>query len=163
MKQTRVLAATIAILFCTHCCAQDSSITISKSWAVLKTNLQQRGKIISDLVKVLSPSHKVDKAQLENAKMYSIELFNILNTASYPDKTTILLSTQKNHQLSQALGRALATLENDPEFAGNRKVRQVISDLLASENRIALSVNEYNQISSVHDKPELLFGMLTNQ
>ncbi|MFN8306975.1 MAG: LemA family protein [Ferruginibacter sp.] len=137
---------------------QDTTVLINTAWTNLKTQLQRRTDIISNLTSILSTSTKIDKEQLNNCKVFSIDLFKYVDTLSFKDSLSISLASGKNHRLTQALAKTLATLENDKRLRSDNQLQGLIMQLEGCENRIALAKREYNETCKEYNKTDLLFG-----
>lgn len=137
---------------------QDTTAQINTAWSNLKTQLQRRTDIVSNLTSILSKSTKVDKEQLNNSKLFSIDLFKYVDTLSFKDSVTISLASTKNNKLTQALARTLATLENDKKLRSDNQLQGLLMQLEGCENRIALAKREYNDVCKEYGKTDLLFG-----
>jgi len=137
---------------------QDTTAQINTRWNNLKTQLQRRTDIVSDLVNILSQSEKVDKEQLSKSKNLAIDLFKYVDTLTFKDSLTISLANEKNNRLTKALARTLATSDKDKELRSNKELSALFMQLEACENRIALTKRDYNDICSEYKRTDLLFG-----
>ena len=137
---------------------QDTTTQINTAWINLKTQLQRRTDIVSNLTSILSKSTKVDKEQLNNSKAFSIDLFKYVDTLNFKDSLSISLANGKNNRLTQALARTLATLENDKKLMSDNQLQGLLMQLEGCENRIALAKREYNDVCKEYGKADLLFG-----
>lgn len=137
---------------------QDTTTQINTAWTNLKTQLQRRADIVNNLTSFLSKSTKVDKEQLNNSKVFSIDLFKYVDTLSFIDSLSISLANNKNNRLTQALARTLASLENDTKLRSDSQLQGLFTQLEGSENRIALAKREYNEVCKEYGKTDLLFG-----
>jgi LemA protein len=137
---------------------QDTTAQINTAWTNLKTQLQRRTDIVSNLASILSKSTKVDKEELNNSKLVSIDLFKYLDTLRLKDSLTISLASTKNNKLTQALARTLATLENDKKLSADDQLQGLLMKLEGCENRIALAKRAYNDVCKEYGKTDLLFG-----
>ena len=138
--------------------AQDTTSLINTSWASLKTQLQRRSDIVGNLVNVLSKSPVVDKNQLNNSKLFAIEIFKLVDTLIIKDSVSISRVATKNKKLTQALSRALVTLEQDPKYRGSKAVMNILMELEGCENRIAVAKRDYNEACKKYNRTDLLFG-----
>lgn len=148
----------VLILISQNSFGQDTTALINSSWTNLKTQLQRRTNIISNLAAVLSKSKKVDKVELKNLKTYSIDLFNYVDTLTFKDSLSISLVNTKNNRLTQAVSRTLVALENDIKFKNKNEVSGLLMQLEGCENRIALAKREYNETCKEYQRPDLHFG-----
>ena len=146
------------ILISQSCFGQDTTALINSNWTNLKTRLQRRTDIISNLTTVLSRSKKIDKVELQNLKTYSIDLFNHVDTLTFKDSLSISLINTKNNKLTQAISRTLVTLENDMKFKNKNEVSRLLMQLEGCENQIALARLEYNEACKEYQRPYLYFG-----
>ena len=146
------------ILISQSCFGQDTTALINSNWTNLKTRLQRRTDIISNLTTVLSRSKKIDKVELQNLKTYSIDLFNHVDTLTFKDSLSISLANTKNNKLTQAISRTLVTLENDMKFKNKNEVSRLLMQLEGCENQIALARLDYNEACKEYQRPCLYFG-----
>lgn len=137
---------------------QDTTAQINTAWTNLKIQLQRRTDIVSNLTSILYKSTKVDKEQLNNSKLFSIDLFKYVDTLSFKDSLTISLASIKNNKLTQALSRTLASLENDKKLRSDNQLQGLLMQLEGCENRIALAKREYNDVCKEYGKTDILFG-----
>ena len=149
----------LLLLASQNCFGQDTNSIINESWTTLKTQLQRRTDIVSNLTSLLSKSSKVDKEQLNNSKVLAVDLFKYIDTLNIKDSLSVSLVSVKNNKLTQALARTIVTLENDKKFRSNNEVNGLLMQLEGCENRIALAKREYNEICKEFKKADLLFGL----
>lgn len=157
MKYFTTILFSVIISFQTSF-GQDTTAQINTSWINLKTQLQRRTDIVSNLVSILSQSPKVDKEQLSKSKTFAINLFKYLDTLTLKDSLSISLANEKNNRLTKALARALATSDNDKKLRSNKKLPELFMQLEGCENRIALAKRDYNDVCNEYKRTDLLFG-----
>jgi LemA protein len=148
----------LLILLSQSCFGQDTTALINASWTNLKTQLQRRTDIITNLTNELYKSTNVDKVELTNSKTYCIDLFKYVDTLTFRDSLSISLAYNKNNRLTQAISRTLVTLENDQNFKNRNEVTILIMHLEGCENRLALVKREYNETCKVYQRTDLYFG-----
>ena len=137
---------------------QDTTAQINTSWINLKTQLQRRTDIVSNLASILSKSTKVDKEQLSKSKTFAIDLFKYVDTLTLKDSLSICLANEKNNRLTEALEKTLASSDNDKKLSSNNQLPGLFMQLEGCENRIALAKREYNDICKEYKRTDLLFG-----
>jgi len=155
---THIIRLSFLFLFITsQSFAQGSGIKINESWVSLKTQIQRRTDIVTNLINTLSKSPEVDKKQLNNLKVVNIDLFKFVDTL-HVDCISMAHATTKNNQLVQALARVLVTTERDAKLSGNQNFQDLRVQLEGIENRIAVEKQAYNNTCKEHKRTDLCFN-----
>lgn len=115
-------------------------------WADVQVNYQRRADLVPNLVATVRAAAKQEQDTLTRvtearARATSIQLN--ADDLSDPAKVQQFQAAQAN--LSQSLGRLLATVESYPEIRTNQNFLALQSQLEGTENRIAVSVRDYNE------------------
>ena len=110
---------------------------VHSSWAQVDTQLQRRADLIPNLVNTVKgyASHE-EKAIHAVADARS----KLLGAQSPPDRIAA------NGELSSALGRLLMVAENYPNLKANQNFQALQDELAGTENRIAVSRRDYNNV-----------------
>ena len=148
----------LLLLASQNCFGQDTISIINASWTNLKTQLLRRADIVSNLTGLLSKSSKIDKEQLNNSKVFAVDLFKYVDTLNKKDSLSVSLASIKNNKLTQALARTIVTLENDSKLRSNNDVNGLLMQLEGCENRMALAKRAYNETCKKFKRTDLLFG-----
>ena len=123
--------------------------TVKNSWNNVQSQYQRRADLIPNLVNTVKGEANFEQTTLTNviearAKATSIQVNpNDLT----PEK--VQQFQQAQGQLSTALGRLLAVSEAYPTLQSNQAFRGLQTQLEGTENRIAVSRNDFN--SAVND------------
>ena len=136
---------------------QDTTTSIIKSWAILKTQLQRRTDIVINLTNTLTKSNKVDKKELAKSKKFATDIFKYLDTLKQFDSLSISVTMKKNSKLTKSLTKTIASLENDKKFNIRNDIINHYAQLEGTENRIALARREYNETCKTFNRLDLLF------
>jgi LemA protein len=114
-------------------------------WADVQAQYQRRANLTGNLVATVKAAGKQEQATLTavteaRAKASSVQVS--ADDLSDPAKVAQFQAAQA--QLSQGLGRLLATVEAYPELKTNENFLQLQSQLEGTENRIAVAIRDYN-------------------
>jgi LemA protein len=113
-------------------------------WSDVQNNYQRRADLIPNLVETVKGYAKQEKDVLEaviNARARATQIQVSANTVTDPD--TFKKFQEAQAQLSGALGRLIATVENYPDLKSNQNFLALQSQLEGTENRIAVARRDY--------------------
>jgi LemA protein len=113
-------------------------------WADVQNNYQRRADLIPNLVETVKGYAKQEKDVLEaviNARARATQIQVNADTVTDPD--TFRKFQEAQSQLSGALGRLIATVENYPDLKSNQNFLALQSQLEGTENRIAIARRDY--------------------
>jgi LemA protein len=113
-------------------------------WADVQNNYQRRADLIPNLVETVKGYAKQEKEVLEaviNARARATQIQ--VNASTVTDPDTFRKFQEAQAQLSGALGRLIATVENYPDLKSNQNFLALQSQLEGTENRIAIARRDY--------------------
>ena len=114
-------------------------------WADVQAQYQRRSNLVGNLVATVKAAGKQEQDTLvrvteARAKATSVQV----NAEDLSDPTKVAQFQQAQAQLSQGLGRLLASVEAYPDLKTNENYLNLQSQLEGTENRIAVSIRDYN-------------------
>lgn len=120
--------------------------TAKARWADVQVNYQRRADLIPNLVETVKGYAAQERNVLTEvtearAKASSIQL----NADQLSDPKAVAQFQQAQGALSSSLGRLLATVEAYPDLKSNQNFLALQSQLEGTENRIAVSLRDYNE------------------
>jgi LemA protein len=121
-------------------------------WADVQNNYQRRADLIPNLVETVKGYAKQEKEVLEaviNARARATQVQVNANTVTDPDAFRKFQESQA--QLSGALGRLIATVENYPDLKSNQNFLALQSQLEGTENRIAIARRDYIEAARAYN------------
>jgi LemA protein len=115
-------------------------------WADVQNQYQRRADLIPNLVATVKGYAKQEQDTLTKvtearAKATSIQI----SAADVTDPAKIVQYQAAQGQLSQGLGRLLASVEAYPDLKSNQNFLALQSQLEGTENRIAVARRDYNE------------------
>jgi LemA protein len=115
-------------------------------WGNVQADYQRRADLIPNLVETVKGYAKQEKDTLTavteaRAKASSIQV----SAADLTDPAKVAAFQQAQGALSQSLGRLLATAEAYPDLKSNQNFLALQSQLEGTENRINISIKDYNE------------------
>lgn len=115
-------------------------------WADVQAQYQRRSNLIGNLVATVKAAGKQEQDTLvkvteARAKATSIQV----NAEDLSDPAKVQQFQQAQAQLSQGLGRLLASVEAYPDLKTNQNFLDLQSQLEGTENRIAVAIRDYNE------------------
>lgn len=115
-------------------------------WANVQADFQRRADLIPNLVETVKGYAKQESTVLTQvvearAKATSVQV----SAADLQDPTKVAQFQQAQGALSQSLGRLLATVEAYPDLKSNQNFLALQSQLEGTENRINVSIKDYNE------------------
>lgn len=114
-------------------------------WADVQAQYQRRYNLVDNLVATVKAAGKQEQDTLvkvteARAKATSVQV----NAEDLSDPAKVAQFQTAQAQLSQGLGRLLASVEAYPELKTNENFLQLQSQLEGTENRIAVAIRDYN-------------------
>ncbi|MFC3440479.1 LemA family protein [Sphingobium rhizovicinum] len=114
-------------------------------WADVQAQYQRRANLTGNLVATVKAAGKQEQATLTavteaRAKATSVQI----NADDLSDPAKVAQFQAAQAQLSQGLGRLLASVEAYPDLKTNENYLQLQSQLEGTENRIAVAIRDYN-------------------
>ncbi|CCW18414.1 LemA family protein [Sphingobium indicum BiD32] len=115
-------------------------------WADVQAQYQRRANLTDNLVATVKAAGKLEQGTLigvaeARAKATSVQIS--ADDLSDPAKVAQFKDSQA--QLSQGLGRLIASVEAYPEIKSNENFKNLQSQLEGTENRIAVAIRDYNE------------------
>jgi LemA protein len=115
-------------------------------WADVQAQYQRRSNLIGNLVATVKGAAKQEQDTLvrvteARAKATSVQV----SAEDLSDPAKVAQFSQAQAALSQGLGRLLASVEAYPELKSNANFLELQSQLEGTENRIAVSIRDYNE------------------
>jgi LemA protein len=108
---------------------------VDNAWAQIEVQLKRRWDLIPNLVETVKGYAAHERETFENVTQAR---------AAAQQAQTPAESAQAEGLLGQALGRLFAVAEDYPELQADENFRQLQEELAATENRIAVSRQVYN-------------------
>jgi len=121
-------------------------------WSDVQNQYQRRADLIPNLVETVKGYAKQEKEVLEGviqARAQATQIKVDANTVTDPETFKKFQAAQA--QLSGALGRLLATVENYPDLKSNQNFLALQSQLEGTENRIAVARRDYIEAVRVYN------------
>jgi LemA protein len=147
MKFRAALVLVSAVLL--SACGLNSIPTAEENakarWADVQTNYQRRADLIPNLVATVKGSAAAENKTLTdvvNARARATSIQVSANDLTDPAKVQAFQAAQQ--QLSGSLSRLLANVEAYPELKSQGNFTTLMSQLEGTENRIAISIRDYN-------------------
>ncbi len=148
----RVLTALLlpAALVSLSSCGVNSIPTAEENakakWSNVQADYQRRADLIPNLVETVKGFAKQESSVLiqvteARAKATSVQV----NAADLSDPAKVAAFQQAQGQLSGSIGRLLASVEAYPQLSSNANFLALQSQLEGTENRINVSVKDYNE------------------
>ena len=115
-------------------------------WADVQNQYQRRSDLVPNLVATVKGYAKQEQDTLvkvteARAKATSVQV----SAADLTDPAKVAAFQQAQGQLSQGLGRLLASVEAYPDLKSNQNFLALQSQLEGTENRIAVARRDYNE------------------
>jgi len=144
----RLLAplAALALAGCGINSVPTAEENAKSKWANVQADYQRRADLIPNLVETVKGFAAQERNVLTEvtearAKATSVQV----SADDLTDPAKVEQFQQAQGALSQSLGRLLATVEAYPELKSNQNFLALQSQLEGTENRINVSIKDYNQ------------------
>ena len=115
-------------------------------WADVQAQYQRRANLTDTLVATVKAAGKLEQGTLigvaeARAKATSVQI----SADDLSDPAKVAQFKESQAQLSQGLGRLIASVEAYPEIKTNANFLNLQSQLEGTENRIAVAIRDYNE------------------
>lgn len=153
----RILFSVIGFfaVFSLSSCGYNSMIKldeqVTSQWAQVENVYQRRSDLIPNLVASVKGAADFEKSTLTdviNARAKATSI-NVDPTNLTPEAIAQFQAAQG--QLSQSLGRLLATVEAYPELKANQNFLELQSQLEGTENRITVERQKFNTVTQEYN------------
>lgn len=151
-----IIVGILAVLLIAGCSSYNGFVEaeedVEKVWSDVETQYQRRSDLIPNLVATVKGAAEFERGTLEavteaRAKASSI---NIDAGDLTPEKLEQFQAAQA--QVSQGLGRLLATAEAYPQLQSNQQFQSLQDELAGTENRIATARMRFNEEATAYNK-----------
>jgi LemA protein len=138
--------ATVSLAGCGINSIPTAEENAKAKWANVQADYQRRADLIPNLVATVKGFAKQESTVLvqvteARAKATSVQV----NAADLSDPAKVAQFQQAQGQLSGSIGRLLASVEAYPELKSNANFLALQSQLEGTENRINISIKDYNE------------------
>lgn len=139
------LSAAFALSACGINSVPTAEEEAKAKWADVQAQYQRRANLTGNLVATVKAAGKQEQETLTRvtearAKATSVQI----NAEDLSDPAKVAQYQAAQAQLSQGLGRLLASVEAYPDLKTNENFLQLQSQLEGTENRIAVAIRDYN-------------------
>lgn len=115
-------------------------------WANVQADYQRRADLIPNLVETVKGYAKQEEKVLVEVTEARAKATSVQVTANdLTDPNKVAQFQQAQGALSQGLGRLLASVEAYPDLKSNQNFLALQSQLEGTENRINISIKDYNE------------------
>ena len=141
-----LLAALLLLGGCGYNTLQSSDETIKAAWSEVINQYQRRADLIPNLVNTVKGYAAHEKQVLENVTNARAKVGSVQATPELVDNPEALQRfVQAQGELTGALSRLLAVVENYPQIKSDANFRDLQAQLEGTENRITVARNRYIQ------------------
>lgn len=114
-------------------------------WANVEAAYQRRADLIPNLVETAKGASQIEQSTLEGVMQARASATQIkLSTDDLNSPEKVQAFQQAQGQVTGALGRLMATVEAYPTLASQARFADLMTQLEGTENRINVSVQDYN-------------------
>jgi len=134
---------------------------VKKQWSQVENVLQRRADLIPNLVSTVKGYAAHEKGIFENVASARARLAGAIGS------NDVKGAVAANSQLTGALSRLLAIVENYPDLKANQNFLELQRELAGTENRIAIERKRYNDAVNMYNVmirrfPNNLFAAMFN-
>ena len=130
-----VALAALPLTGCSYNKFVSQEEAIKAQWAQVQNQLQRRNDLIPNLVETVKGYATHEEGVYKDIADARARLLS----AKSPDETIAAANAQTG-----ALGRLMAVVENYPQLRANEQFNRLMDELSGTENRIAVSRQDYN-------------------
>jgi LemA protein len=123
----------------------QKDVTVDRAWADVENVYQRRLDLIPNLVETVKGAAAFEERtfrEVTEARARASQI--VLSPAMLSDPQALARFEQAQGELSGALSRLLATVENYPQLRATEAFRDLQEQIEGTENRIAVARRDYN-------------------
>ncbi len=149
MSRTLIIVVVIAIILGMYGCSSynglvQSDTNVQEKWSQVQTQYQRRSDLIPNLVRTVQGAANFEKSTLTAVIQARANATGIKLNADQLTPENIQKFQAAQDQLSGSLSRLLAVAESYPNLKATQNFSELQSQLEGTENRIAVSRNDFN-------------------
>ncbi len=145
-RTAMVVAASLALSACGINSVPAAEENAKAKWADVEAQFQRRANLIPNLVEVAQGAAENERGILTEVTEARARATSVnIDADDLSDPEAMAQFQQAQSQLGQGLGRLLASFEAYPQIQSNQNFLALQSQLEGTENRIAVSIRDYNE------------------
>ncbi|UFH55687.1 LemA family protein [Spirosoma sp. KNUC1025] len=149
MSKTLIIVVVIALILGMYGCSSynglvQSDTNVQEKWSQVQTQYQRRSDLIPNLVRTVQGAANFEKGTLVAVQEARSKATSINLSADQLTPENIQKFQAAQDQVSGSLSRLLAVAENYPNLKANQNFLELQAQLEGTENRIAVSRNDFN-------------------
>jgi LemA protein len=121
---------------------------VQNGWTQIDVQLKRRHDLIPNLVNTVKGAMEYERGTMEAV---------IAARAKAMGAQGVAATAAAEGQLTQALGKVFALMENYPDLKATANVRQLQEELTSTENRIGFSRQHYNDVATEYNTRQQQF------
>ena len=133
-------------------------VTVDQAWSDVENVYQRRLDLIPNLVETVKGAAAFEERtfrEVTEARARASQI--VLSPEMLSDPQALARFEQAQGELSGALSRLLATVENYPQLKATEAYRDLLAQLEGTENRIAVERRRYNEAVSEFNRSVRVF------
>lgn len=145
MKRIFTILAALSLTSCGINSVPTAEEAAKARWADVEANYQRRANLIPNLVAVTKAAAAAERDTLTaviEARARATSVTISANDLDDPEKLEAYKNAQE--EVSRGLARLLVSVERYPELKSQRNFSTLMVQLEGTENRIAVSIRDYN-------------------
>lgn len=149
MSKSLIIVVVVALILGMYGCSSYNGLVkedtnVQEKWSLVQNQYQRRSDLIPNLVRTVQGAANFEKGTLVAVQEARSKATGINLTADQLTPENIQKFQAAQDQLSGSLSRLLAVAENYPQLKATQNFSELQSQLEGTENRIAVSRNDFN-------------------
>ncbi len=149
MSRTLIIVVVVALILGMYGCSSYNGLVqndtnVQEKWSQVQTQYQRRSDLIPNLVRTVQGAANFEKGTLVAVQEARSKATSINLSADQLTPENIQKFQAAQDQVSGSLSRLLAVAENYPNLKANQNFLELQAQLEGTENRIAVSRNDFN-------------------
>ncbi len=150
MKKLTVIL--VLFFLCSSAFAQDSLAYLQRAWKGIGMQYHRRNEVLVNLSERIK---NIDSIAVLEVKTTTRSMDQFIDADRTLDSLMVAEFIEKNNAVKASFGKIYAVIDKHPEIKNNEEVKNLIGQLMGTENRCNATKSRYNELCLNYKRKDL--------